>query len=175
MDARTHAHAAVAPQRQPHVKNKNPARLPHSLVLRSLRAINPVEAREPAINNGRRCLCYPAPALAWPSSGLDVPHKVLEHLDDVLEAVHVVAEDEPVAEVAIGRAVRHVAVLAWHQFATHVLAQDDAALGQGHLQLAQHLKQEQGTLDYSRRLATPPAAYSPTTPPHLRTARHSYA
>lgn len=60
------------------------------------RTIDPVEACEPAVDNGGRCLCYPAPASAWPSSGLDASHEVLEHLDDVLEPVHVVAEDEPI-------------------------------------------------------------------------------
>ena len=68
--------------------------------------------------------------------------EVLELLDDVLQAVHVVPQDDPVAQVAVGRVVLHVAELAGHDVALHVGELHDPLLGHGYLDLTQHLHAE---------------------------------
>lgn len=68
--------------------------------------------------------------------------EVLELLYHVLQAVHVVPQDDPVTQVAVRRVVLHVAELAGHDVALHVRELHHALLGHGHLDLTQHLKQQ---------------------------------
>ena len=65
--------------------------------------------------------------------------KIIERMDDVLEAVHVVPVDVPVPQVPVARVldVPHVIV---HDLPRDVLPELDIPLKHRHLQLAQHLQ-----------------------------------
>ena len=67
--------------------------------------------------------------------------KIVERMDDVLEAVHVVPVDVPVPQVPVARVldVPHVIV---HDLPRDVLPELDIPLKHRHLQLAQHLENE---------------------------------
>ena len=66
--------------------------------------------------------------------------EVIECVYDILEAVHVVPVDVPVAEVAIA-GVLGVADLLAHDVPGHVLPSRDATFQHRHLQLTEHLEQ----------------------------------
>lgn len=83
----------------------------------------------------------PSSASAQPSSGLQTAPQVLEHLDDVLEPVHVVAKYQPIAEISVRRWRRHCSILARHGVASYVRTGRHAALDQGYLELTKNLQQ----------------------------------
>ena len=67
--------------------------------------------------------------------------EVVEGMYHVLEAVHVVPVDVPVAEVAVAGVLR-VADLLAHDVPGHVLSRRDTTFQHCHLQLTEHLKQK---------------------------------
>ena len=70
-----------------------------------------------------------------------LPLQVAEGVDDVLEPVHVVSVDVPVAQVPV-RLVLDVSNVRGHYFPGHVVVREDALLEHGHLEFAQQLQHE---------------------------------
>lgn len=87
------------------------------------------------------------PCWSWVTTALDgflvmVFLEMVEGVYHVLQAVHVVSVDVPVAEVAVAGVLR-VSDLLGHDRPVDVIPDVDVTLQHGHLQLAEDLRQEE--------------------------------